>query len=252
MLSRLFKRSAPVPPSAAAPPGTRLYAIGDIHGRVDLLAGLHDLILKDASGSAAKRQVAIYLGDYIDRGSDSKAVIDLLLHAPLPGFETIHLKGNHEQAMLEFLDDAATGRDWLSFGGEATLKSYGVALPHRTAGDADLRRAQAAFRHAMPHDHGEFFRQLRLSHEEGDFFLVHAGVRPGVPLEAQNAWDLLWIRNEFLTSRQRFGKLVIHGHTITETPEIRPNRIGIDTGAFNTGRLTCLVVEGAEYRFLQT
>jgi serine/threonine protein phosphatase 1 len=255
MLSRLFRRGAPVaeaPPTAAVPPDTRLYAVGDIHGRVDLLAELHRLILKDAAGAQAKRYVVVYLGDYIDRGPASKAVVDLLLRDPLPGFKAIHLKGNHEQALLDFLDDPAIGRDWLGFGGDATLASYGIELPHWAIDDASLKRAQVELRHSMPREHGDFYRGLRLTHEEGDFFLVHAGVRPGVPLEAQRDNDLLWIRSEFLQSDQGFGKLVVHGHTIAAAPQVRHNRIGIDTGAFHTGHLTCLVVQDAEYGFLQT
>ncbi|HVJ52861.1 MAG TPA: metallophosphoesterase family protein [Aliidongia sp.] len=251
MLSRLFRRAASGPPPSG-PPGTRLYAVGDIHGRVDLLAQIHSQILADAAEADAARHVVIYLGDYIDRGPASKGVVDLLLHHPLPGFEAVHLKGNHEQALLEFLENIETAPDWLSFGGAATLASYGVELDDKAGGLAVLRRAQAELRHSMPRDHADFYRRLKLSHQEGDFFLVHAGVRPHVPLEAQSEEDLLWIRHEFLQSKERFGKFIVHGHTITEVPEIRPNRIGIDTGAFHTNRLTCLVVQDAEFDFLQS
>lgn len=234
------------------PPGTRLYVVGDIHGRVDLLAELHRLILKDAAASDAKRYVVVYLGDYIDRGPDSKGVVDLLLRNPLPGFQAVHLKGNHEQALLDFLDDPGIGQDWLGFGGDATLASYGIKLPSWAIDESSLRRAQVELRHSMPRDHGDFYRGLRLTHEEGDYFMVHAGVRPGVPLAAQSDDDLLWIRNEFLLSERGFGKLVVHGHTISDAPQIRFNRIGIDTGAFHTGHLTCLVAQDEAYSFLQT
>ncbi len=252
MLRNFFRRSGPAAaPSAEVPQGTRLYAIGDIHGRADLLADLHRRILQDAAGSSAERQVVVYLGDYVDRGPSSKGVVDLLLRNPLPGFEAIHLKGNHEQALLDFMDDAEPGPEWLSWGGDATLASYGIAVSSDPTDD-QLRRARAELRHSMPRDHADFYRALKLTHQEGDYFLVHAGVRPGVPLSAQTEEDLLWIRYEFLMSDQGFGKLVVHGHTIAETPQIRHNRIGIDTGAFHTGRLTALVAEGADYSFLQT
>jgi serine/threonine protein phosphatase 1 len=252
MLRNLFRRSGPAAaPSAEVPQGTRLYAIGDIHGRADLLADLHGQILKDAAGSSAKRLVVVYLGDYVDRGPSSKGVVDLLLRNPLPGFEAIHLKGNHEQALLEFMDDAGIGGEWLSWGGDATLASYGVVVSEVPTED-ELRRARAELRHSMPREHADFYRSLKLTHQEGDYFLVHAGVRPGVPLTAQSEEDLLWIRYDFLMSDQGFGKLVIHGHTIAEAPQVRHNRIGIDTGAFHTGRLTALAAEGNDYFFLQT
>jgi serine/threonine protein phosphatase 1 len=194
----------------------------------------------------------VYLGDYIDRGADSKGVVDRLIDAPLPGFECIHLKGNHEAALLDFLQDVAIGPDWLGVGGTATLQSYGVRVPDWAIDREAMLRAQAELRHLMPREHRDFYRSLRLSHLEGDFLMVHAGVRPGVPLEAQSEGDLLWIREQFLRSNQDFGKIVVHGHTIAELPELRRNRIGIDTGAFHSGRLTCLVVQGAELGFLQT
>jgi len=235
---------------AQAPAGSRVYAIGDIHGRADLLAALHRMICDDAAARPVARHVVVYVGDYIDRGPDSRAVIDLLLDAPLAGFESVHLLGNHEAFLLEFLDDAGAGPDWLFNGGAETLASYGVESPWPFGDPPD--RMQAEFRRRLPARHLTFLRDLRLSHVEGGYLFVHAGVRPGVPLDRQERHDLLWIRDEFLDSGADLGKVVVHGHSIADEPERRRNRIGIDTGAYMTGRLTCLVLEGADRRFLAT
>jgi serine/threonine protein phosphatase 1 len=235
-----------------APPGTRLYVVGDVHGCRALLEELHALIRDDAAASAARRKVIVYLGDYIDRGSDSKGVVDLLISRPLPGFESIHLKGNHEQALLDFLDDIEIGPDWFSFGGVQTFDSYGLRAPAHLFDIDGLLAAQAALKAELPPEHLAFYESLRLVHLEGDFLMVHAGLRPGIDFEAQTENDLLWIREPFLDSEERFGPIVVHGHTIAMAPEIRPNRIGIDTGAFYTGRLTCLVLQDATLGFLQT
>jgi len=236
----------------AVPDGTRLYVVGDIHGCAALLAAMHSLILADASRSRADRLVVVYLGDYIDRGPDSKGVVDLLTDRPLPGFESIHLKGNHEQALLGFLDDISVGPDWFSFGGIATFESYGLKAPAEIFDVECLLAAQAALRDCLSPAHLDFYRTLRLGHLEGDFLMVHAGLRPDLPLDAQSENDLLWIREPFLQSDADFGVTVVHGHTIALTPEIRPNRIGIDTGAFHTGRLTCAIFHGSAIEFLQT
>ncbi|HUK59394.1 MAG TPA: metallophosphoesterase [Stellaceae bacterium] len=253
MIGRLFPSSEGGAPAAPATPrGTRLYAIGDIHGRDDLLAQLTLLVHEDAYRRKAPRNVVIYLGDYVDRGPDSRAVIERLLRAPLPGFESVHLKGNHEDFMLRFLDDIGVASGWLTYGGMETLESYGVEAPSPHAPPAELLRAQEGLRRALPQEHLGFLRGLRLSHEEGDYAFVHAGVRPGVPFAAQRADDMLWIRDEFLQSQASFGRVVVHGHSITSDPDVRTNRIGIDTGAFASGRLTALVAEGTEWYFLQT
>lgn len=252
MLTRLFgsRRQEAAPPDA--PPGSRIYAIGDIHGCLELLRDLHLLIHEDAYRHQAPRNVVVYLGDYIDRGRASRAVIDLLLREPLPGFELVHLRGNHEDTLLRFLEDVTVGPNWLLYGGAETLASYGVQSPVRINDTAAFRRAQTELAQRLPPAHLSFLRGLPLSHTEGDYLFVHAGLRPGVPLETQQAEDLMWIRDEFLRSNADFGKIVVHGHTITETPDVQRNRIGIDTGAFATGRLTCLVLQGTEWSFLQT
>jgi serine/threonine protein phosphatase 1 len=250
MLGKLFGRKM-AEARSRVPAGTRVYAIGDIHGRADLLREINQLIHEDAYERQAPRNVVVYLGDYIDRGPHSRAVIDTFLDAPLPGFERVHLVGNHEDSLLRFLDDLQVGPPWLEYGGDATLASYGVEPPDARS-TRDLLRAQAELHRALPQRHLEFYRKLPLARVEGDYFFVHAGVRPGVPLDEQATADLLWIRGEFLHSNAEFGKIVVHGHSIADDPQVRRNRIGIDTGAYASGKLTCLVLEGEEFSFLQT
>jgi serine/threonine protein phosphatase 1 len=253
MFQRLFSRTAAPsePVSAHVPAGSRIYAIGDMHGRLDLLERLRTMIVEDAHRHPIERRVVVYLGDYVDRGPDSRGVIDLLAREPLPGFESIFLKGNHEDRLLEFLVDPGVAPGWMTYGGDAALFSYGVRPPD-TRKVEEILAAQQAFIKALPPGHLEFLRALKLVHIEGDYAFVHAGFREGVPIEFQTPEDMMWIRNEFLWSDADFGKIAVHGHTITEQPQIRGNRIGIDTGAFATGTLTCLVLEGPVRRFLAT
>ncbi len=253
MLRRLFaSRAQPVERTASVPAGSRVYAIGDIHGRADLLEALHAQIAADAAGAAAGRRVVIYLGDYVDRGLQSREVIDLLLDAPLAGFESVHLKGNHEDFMLRFLDAPKAGPGWFMNGGGATLYSYGVRMLERGVDLTRFDQLRGQLIANLPERHRAFLAALKLWHVEGGYFFVHAGVRPGVPLEAQRDEDTLWIRERFLDDDRDHGKIVVHGHTITGEPDVRANRIGIDTGAYATGVLTSLVLEGSERRFLKT
>jgi serine/threonine protein phosphatase 1 len=253
MLARFFRSTPEEPSAATVPSGTRVYAIGDVHGRLDLLQDLHQQIRDHAREYPIVRRVVVHIGDYIDRGYQSRQTIDYLLDSPLPGFDMVHLLGNHERTLLEFLDDIAVGPGWLRYGGRETLFSYGIAWDHNLdEAEEALRRIQTDLRHRLPERHRRFFETLPLTHQEGDYLFVHAGVRPGVPLERQAPDDLLWIRDEFLTSTADHGKVVVHGHSISEEPVLRANRVGIDTGAFATGRLTCLVLEGNQRSFLST
>jgi serine/threonine protein phosphatase 1 len=253
MIARRFAHGRPDEAVAPqVPAGSRVYAIGDVHGRVDLLGYMHQLIHEDAYRRQAPRNVVVYLGDYIDRGSKSAAVIDLLLDEPLPSFERVHLRGNHEDSLLRFLEDISVGPAWFFYGGDATLKSYGVTPPEPAARPQEMLRAQRELKRRLPERHRRFYEALTLAHQEGDYLFVHAGLRPGVPLEAQNPADLLWIRDEFLSSAEDFGKIVVHGHSISARPDVQRNRIGIDTGAFASDILTCLVLEGSDWSFLQT
>jgi serine/threonine protein phosphatase 1 len=253
MIARLFARGRPEEAiTPHVPAGSRVYAIGDVHGRADLLGHMHQLIHEDAYRRQALRNVVVYLGDYIDRGDESAAVIDLLLDRPLPSFERVHLKGNHEESLLRFLGDVTVGPAWFFYGGDATLRSYGVTPPSPAARVQELQRAQRDLAQRLPDRHRRFLEALTLAHEEGDYLFVHAGVRPGLPLQAQRPADLLWIRDEFLSSAEDFGKIIVHGHSITARPDVQRNRIGIDTGAFASNILTCLVLEGSDWSFLQT
>ncbi len=240
-LNRLKARAEPEP---RTPEGMRLYAVGDIHGRDDLLAPLMADVAADGERHPDKRKIIVFLGDYVDRGLQSKQVIDRLVALKLDGFETVFLKGNHELAMLQFLGDAQFGRTWKYYGGLETLHSYGINELTLSDDSGDFERERERLIDILPVDHRQFLETLLSSTEYGDYFFAHAGVRPGVSLARQIEDDLLWIRDDFLQSRASFGKVVVHGHTPAESATFKSNRIGIDTGAYMTGVLTCLVLDG--------
>jgi serine/threonine protein phosphatase 1 len=241
-------------PAAATPPGTVIYAIGDIHGRHDLLALIHAGIAADAGQRPARRRVVIYLGDYVSRGTDSRRVVEGIRNLGLKDCEVVTLKGNHEDLLLRYLDgELEAGKHWLDFGGLDTLADYGVMAADRHARDDEtVEFLRQRFIEAMPADHLDFFRTLKVSHSEGGYFFVHGGIRPGVAFEDQDDYDQMWIREPFLESDAEHGAVVVHGHSIAVNPEVKRNRIGIDTGAYESGVLTCLVLDGLERAFLQT
>ena len=243
---------ADVAATARVPDGHRVYAVGDIHGRLDLLDELQCKIAADAEAAAAVNRTVVYLGDYVDRGAESRGVVARLALRPLDGFESVHLMGNHEDFLLQFLERPEVGPDWVHNGGDLTLASYDVAPPGAWAGPDAFDEAREALLAALPESHLAFLRGLATSHVVGDYLFVHAGIRPGVPLERQRAYDLMWIRREFLAHQGDFGKVVVHGHTPVKEVDSRPNRIGIDTGAAYGGPLTAVVLEGVERRFLRT
>jgi serine/threonine protein phosphatase 1 len=253
MLRRLLG-IGPATRPGSIPAGQAVYAIGDVHGRLDLLEDLLALIREDAGRHPAEAaRTLIFLGDYVDRGPESRGVVDAVMADPLPGFGTVRLLGNHEEAMLSFLDGESDGLDWLSFGGLETLLSYGVPLRSLPNSGEAVKALQAALIEAVPPHHVAFFRGCRLHYSVGDYVFVHAGVRPGISLEKQTQTDLLWIRDDFLRVRAPLpGRVVVHGHTICDLPQNREHRINIDTGAFVSGRLTCLVLRGNQRRFLST
>ena len=232
---------------SSVPSGRFVVAIGDVHGRLDLVESLWRQIDAASRLSSARQRTLIFVGDYVDRGLHSAHLVDRLLEG-FPGFETIFLKGNHDETLLQFLTDPSIGEAWRNFGGLETLRSYGVS---HSAGK-NWSQTRSEFAAAIPRAHVEFFKNLKLHVSVGDYLFVHAGIKPRVPLEDQRETDLLWIREEFLESSVNFGRIVVHGHTPTETPDVRANRIGIDTGAYMTGRLTALVLEGRSRRFLST
>lgn len=223
------------------PDGIRIYAIGDIHGRVDLLEKLLNQIDADLVKNSSPQAMEVFLGDYVDRGPASREVLERLIERK-SAREVIFLKGNHEALLARFATDPSVLEGWQRVGGLDTLMSYGItpsinADPRVQAGLAD------AFGRAFPESHRKFLGDLKTSFTCGDYFFAHAGVRPGIPLAEQREEDLLWIRQEFLLCEDDFGKIIVHGHTPVLQPDIRSNRINIDTGAYATGRLTCLVLE---------
>ena len=240
-------------PPATVPAGRRVYAIGDIHGRADLLERLIIRLRNDAdqmeTGTTA---TLIFLGDYVDRGFQSREVIDFLLSDACCGFETVFLKGNHELAMLEFLKDPSTGPRWATYGGAETLVSYGVQPPGPDEPPESWRRACEEFSKALPDAHLQFLTRLPVSVRLGDYLFVHAGVRPDVPLDAQSETDMLWIRDDFINDHKLFDAVIVHGHTPVNVPYRDARRIGVDTGAYMSGRLTAVRLEGERVDFLFT
>lgn len=239
--------------AAAARAPSPVYAIGDVHGRADalepLLAELRTDL--DALGEPA---TLVFLGDMIDRGPDSARVLDMILDLRTePAWAAVEtLKGNHEDAMLLFLEDSSFGPSWVQHGGGATLASYGVLCPPSTADAMAWEASRLALIKAVPPDHLQLLQSLKLSLAWGDYLFVHAGVRPGVPLALQDPRDLLWIRQDFLSARQALENIVVvHGHTPADAPELTEWRIGVDTGAYATGLLTAVRLKGADRRIFQ-
>jgi len=236
----------------AVPANTRVYAVGDIHGSSPQLKTLLDRIAGELEAAPCDRNLVVFIGDYVDRGLNSREVIDLLVQDPFPQARAVFLKGNHERMMLDFLADPEAGRGWLNAGGLATLLSYGVTLPDPQNPLHHLPETQARFREALPAAHRDYLQRLRLWHREGNYLFAHAGINPSRSLDDQTEADLLWGNELFLGSTLDYGFVVVHGHSVRDRPEVMANRIGIDTGAYATGRLTSLVLESAERRWLQT
>ncbi|MCJ8192020.1 metallophosphoesterase family protein [Sphingomicrobium aestuariivivum] len=242
-LSRLLRNDKVRP--APLKEGRRIYAIGDVHGCAKPLDKLLGRIADDLRGHKGKSTL-VFLGDYIDRGPDSAGVIERLVGGDLPGTNAHFLLGNHEAAMLEAAEGKALG--WLAYGGIQTMESYGV-----TKRDLfNVPSIKKLIAEHVPDAHLDFFRSLKTHKQIGDYLFVHAGIRPGVPIEKQKKRDLVWIREEFLSSKADHGVRVVHGHTVTEKPQKKKNRIAIDTGCYASGRLTAVRLEGHEVDFLST
>lgn len=255
MISKLFRtRTKVMTPSApAVPPGTVVWAVGDVHGRLDLLSPLVDAIHADLQDSRADRKLVIFLGDYIDRGPDSRGVLKRLAGlSASEGIEWRFLKGNHEQAMLDFLDDPSRGPRWCEYGGDRALRSWDLRIPelaHRTEAWA---RVAADLRHKLTKADMAFLESLELSVTVGDYFFSHAGARPGLALDRQTPEDLMWIRQTFLDSPKAFERVVVHGHTPTSRVHVDHRRIGVDTKAYDSGILTALRLEGEARSLLKS
>lgn len=247
MLSRaLFGRRR-----RAGPKGHRAYAVGDVHGRLDLLDEILGKIEADIAARAVAKTSIVFLGDLIDRGPQSAQVVERLRLYASEGVRMLYIAGNHEEAMLRVLGgDMALLGDWLKFGGAECVQSYGIdpdRLEHASAAEA-----LALIRNVVPQDHVDFLQSFADTVSFGSYLFVHAGIRPGIRLAEQSQQDLRWIRGEFLDYRRDHGFVVVHGHTIMAQVDERPNRIGIDTGAYRTGILTALAIEETERWLLQT
>lgn len=237
--------------TASGPRGRRAYVIGDVHGRLDLLDGMIEQVEADLEERPVRQAVLVFVGDLIDRGPCSAQVVERLRTYRRPGLGTVFLLGNHEEVLLRILD-GETGliAKWLQFGGKECLQSYG-ADPRAVARMTD-REALALVREVVPQAHAEFLSGFADTCRFGDYLIVHAGIRPGIEFEQQSQTDLRWIRQPFLNHRGDHGFVVVHGHTIVPEVDERDNRIAIDTGAYRSGRLTALVIDGAERRYLAT
>src|SRR3954466_12269301 len=231
--------------------GHRAYAIGDIHGRLDLLDGLLAKIHDDLTARPARKTLLVFVGDLIDRGPSAAPVVGRLRAYRRPGVQPVFLLGNHEEVLLRILGgDGSLIASWLRFGGIECVKSYGVDA--RSLAGATNEELLTVIRKAVPANHVEFLHNFIDTCRFGDYLFVHAGIRPGVELEQQTQTDLRWIREPFLFDETDHGFTVVHGHTIAPAAEERANRIGIDTGAYRTGILTALIIDGAERRFINT
>jgi serine/threonine protein phosphatase 1 len=246
-LRQIFARGETVP-AAAIPAGQRAYAVGDIHGRLDLFEALVAAIDDDDAAAAPADTTVVLLGDLVDRGADSAGVI-ALARAWQERRRVRILAGNHEEMFLRSFSSLEMFRHFLRHGGRETVLSYGV---DRTAfAQAELEEAQSMMQAAVPAEDVAFLKGFEDMVAIGDYLFVHAGVDPSVPIEEQKTHDLRWIREPFLSHAQPYGQVVVHGHTISDAPEDCGNRIGIDTGAFMTGRLTALVLEGTARRYIE-
>lgn len=226
------------------PSGKVAYAVGDIHGSLGLLQAMLESIANKSAQLDQGRPTIIFLGDYVDKGDDPSGVIDALIEAKSNDrFNWVFLKGNHEDALLTFLKHPEFGPQWLQFGGAPTMLSYGVTPPTARSEPEVWEAAAQQLLGSIPSSHMDFYQKLGLAYRMGGYFFVHAGIRPGKAIEAQRDEDLLWIRSEFLEDRRALPVIVVHGHSPDMEPYSDHRRIGVDTGAYATGRLTCVRLE---------
>ena len=230
------------------PAGLRIYVVGDVHGRADALKDVMSRIDADRAARRITRTVQVFLGDYVDRGPASSEVLDRLIERSLTD-EVLLLKGNHEAFLLDFFDNPAMLEVWRQNGGLPTLTSYGLK-PSLNPSSAEQQELAREFARVVPPAHRKLLAELPCSFKCGDYFFVHAGVRPGVALKDQKEEDLLWIREDFLLHERDFEKIIVHGHTPVAEPEIHSNRINLDIGAYATGKLACMVLEAASIGFI--
>ncbi len=234
----------------SVPDGIRIYAIGDVHGRDDLLAVLLDTIEADRAARRNAKTILVFLGDLIDRGPSSAQVVERLLDRRRADARTVFVMGNHEEVLRNILDgDDSVIADWLRFGGDRCMESYGVEAAGLSAMSAS--DAGRVIRCAIPPSHRQFLESQADSFQAGDYLFVHAGIRPGIPLDQQSRQDLRWIRAPFLDHEGRHEFVVVHGHTISDSVVDTPARIGLDTGAYSSNVLTAMGFEGTARWVLQ-
>ncbi|MGE6699427.1 metallophosphoesterase family protein [Hyphomonas sp. NPDC076900] len=250
MAERIFRRLRGERERPSGPPGKRAYVIGDVHGCLDLLEQMIEQISAHNHTQPTKEVVLVFLGDVIDRGPDSRGVIDFLRHGLPPFVWPYFVMGNHEESLLRGMrEDVSQLRAWLLHGGEECAASYGVR-PKDLAGKSDAQMLRVLQEHIPPEDLS-FLASFHDYVVFGDYLFVHAGVRPGRSLSDQTPRDLRWIREPFLSSPERFGHVVVHGHSVCAEPVIRRNRICVDTGAYRSGVLSALMIDGANRATLQ-
>jgi len=247
-LRQFFARPAEAAPTAAIPEGRRVYAVGDVHGRLDLFDALLGAIEADDAASAPAETTIVLLGDLVDRGEDSAGVIARARELVQRGHTRI-LGGNHEEMFLRSLHDLEMFRHFIRHGGRETALSYGI--DRRAFLEATMEEAQDLMRQAVPQEDVDFLESFEDMITIGEYLFVHAGIDPRVPLAEQKTRDLRWIREPFLSHSQPHDLVVVHGHTICDEPEDCGNRIGIDTGAYMSGRLTALRLEGTSRRYIE-
>ncbi|RWB29603.1 MAG: serine/threonine protein phosphatase [Mesorhizobium sp.] len=240
---------------ARGPGGMRIYAVGDVHGRLDLLVAMYRRIAAEIREARPADWRVIHLGDYVDRGPNSKGVLDFLIEVRKRDPRHLMLAGNHDIGFLDFLDAPDADGLFMRYGGIQTAQSYGVVLNEGGGAwfgrsEAALRQGHAALVEAVPKSHVDFLQSLAFSLTFGDFFFCHAGIRPGIALESQSTQDLIWIRDVFHNHSGLHPKIVVHGHTPVPEAEVMVNRVNIDTLAYQTGNLSALVVDGADKRIL--
>ena len=238
---------------AKAPKNTRLYAIGDVHGCIEHLLKLHEQIRADLKKRPVEHYKIIHLGDYVDKGHASRSVIDFMVQLKQLDPNCIFLMGNHEEKFLNFLElPEKYGLDFIKYGGSSTVKSYGISLRRIRKTIKALKNVSKLLTQHVPKSHVKFLRDLEFSTTFGDYMFCHAGVRAGIQLKQQSEHDLIWIKQEFLDHKELYSKVIIHGHTPFKEPQVKKNRINVDTGAATLGTLTCVVLEGKKHRFITT
>lgn len=237
---------------SSTPPNTRIYAVGDVHGHIKLLDLLHRKITTDLKNNPIDGYKIIYIGDYIDRGPDSAGCVEYLINLLATDSNVVCLKGNHEDKLERFLSDPVRVADsFFTWGGEECASSYGVDMSgYRGTHDQKLQKA-AELSEKIPLNHKHFFARLQKKITFGDYMFAHAGIRPGVSLDQQSDRDLLWIRSDFISHSEPFEKVIVHGHTPAYPLEVLPNRINVDTHAYHTGVLSCIVLQGTDYRIME-